>query len=74
MTHNDNRVLASGAIDFKPDMVALIADLIKARAVVEAARDYYLDTDGESKCDPWTGECVCSAARLGRALDEMAKK
>lgn len=58
---------ASNAGSFGGKIVQ-VADLIKAQAVVEAARDYYLDTDGESKCDPWTGTCECSAARLGRAL------
>lgn len=73
MTHNDNRVLAAGSIDFKWDVPALLAELIAARTVVEAARDYYLDTDGENKCDPWTGTCECSAARLGRALGRDEK-
>lgn len=40
-------------------------DLIE---IAEAAADYYLDTDGESKCDAWDGHCECSAFRLGSAL------
>lgn len=53
-------------------MIATVRQVVIERhnllRIAEAAGDYYLDTDGESRCDAWDGHCECSAFRLGSAL------